>query len=337
MNISQLPYMIAIASTGSLSGAARRVGVSQPAISKYLSELEREIGLKLFEADGKTLRPTEAGVLYLQAAQEILGLKQRTISSISALGRSVERELCIGMLPHPGEKLLAELFVEFNSRFPQIRLHPVEAERMALAEAVRTRELSFALADCPEALPEEVEYLPVFREELILAVPLTYPMAPENPLYQMENLPYADLQDFTSATFLQLEPGTPLYEAAEPLLKNVAPHRQRFFTAVNDDTLAVLIRDGAGIGLLPARYCREKSELAFFRLRQPVFLQGGIFLPRGSQLSDAERCLIYLLLKRQAEEQGVTIQWGKLLREIVRQFGTALDAVTHCMEGADEH
>ena len=48
MNLKQLPYFVSIAETGSLSAAARRSGVSQPAISNYLQELERELQITLF-------------------------------------------------------------------------------------------------------------------------------------------------------------------------------------------------------------------------------------------------------------------------------------------------
>lgn len=337
MNMSQLPYIIAIASTGSLSGASRVVGVSQPAVSKYLSELEHDIGLKLFEADGKKLRPTQAGRVYIQAAQDILNLAQRTTSSIASLGRSVERELRIGALPYSGAKVLAELFVEFNSRFPQIRLCPQESAFAELIQSLQRRETDFALVCQQSTLPDGIEYLPLFREELLLAVPLTYPMAPENPVYDLARLPYAELRDFASATFIQMEPGTPLYEVTRPLLQTISVHQQRFFSTTNGDTLAVLIRDGAGAGFLPASYCKPQSGLVFFRLQPPCYFSRGIMFLHGAAFQAAERCLLYLMLKRRADTCPDTILWNDFLRGIVRQFGSPLDPLTQCMEAADEH
>ena len=85
MNLSQLKYIIAIANTGSLSVAAQQLGISQPALSKYLAKQQKEIGLELFYRDKKRLQPTEAGRLYLEAARKILTLQKDTAASMRSI------------------------------------------------------------------------------------------------------------------------------------------------------------------------------------------------------------------------------------------------------------
>ena len=69
MNTRQLTYVLSIAETGNLSAAAKELGVSQPALSKYLAELEDELGTELFLRYKKQLYPTAAGKIYLEAAK----------------------------------------------------------------------------------------------------------------------------------------------------------------------------------------------------------------------------------------------------------------------------
>ena len=84
MNLKQLPYFIAIAETGSLSAAARQAEVSQPAISGYLQDLERELGTPLFVRSHRRMVPTEAGTVYLDMARQVLDLQARTHTMILA-------------------------------------------------------------------------------------------------------------------------------------------------------------------------------------------------------------------------------------------------------------
>lgn len=58
MKLEQLPYILEIASCQNLSGAAQKLGISQPALSKYLSNLEGELGMELFRRYRKKLYPT---------------------------------------------------------------------------------------------------------------------------------------------------------------------------------------------------------------------------------------------------------------------------------------
>lgn len=99
MNLKQLPYFIAIAETGSLSAAARRTGVSQPAVSGYLHDLERELGIALFLRSGRRMTPTAAGNIYLEMAREVLGLQARTRTQIQARHNPLKQRIRVGVSP----------------------------------------------------------------------------------------------------------------------------------------------------------------------------------------------------------------------------------------------
>ena len=85
MNTRQLPYFIAIAETKSLSAASRRLGISQPALSRHVSNVEREMGEKLFERRNGELHLTDAGTIYINGARAILAAERQAMEEIAGL------------------------------------------------------------------------------------------------------------------------------------------------------------------------------------------------------------------------------------------------------------
>ena len=81
MNTKHFDYFIAIAQTGSLSHASRRLGVSQPVLSRYLSGLEGELGIPLFLWDKRKLHITEAGEIYLSGVLRMKELQTRVFDT----------------------------------------------------------------------------------------------------------------------------------------------------------------------------------------------------------------------------------------------------------------
>lgn len=74
MDLRQLEYIIAIAEEGNITRAAERVFISQPALSQVLKKLENSLGSPLFVRDGKSVKPTTAGKIYLNGARAILNI-----------------------------------------------------------------------------------------------------------------------------------------------------------------------------------------------------------------------------------------------------------------------
>ena len=74
MNLKEQHYIVTLADCGSMTRAANRLGVTQPALSSYLSSVENGLGYPLFERTGKRLVPTYLGEVYLEKARKILAL-----------------------------------------------------------------------------------------------------------------------------------------------------------------------------------------------------------------------------------------------------------------------
>ena len=82
MDVHALEYLLLIAETGSLSEAAEKAHLSQPAMTQCLAKLEREAGWPLFNRVNRKLVPTRAGQIYLKGAREMVQIKEETYQSI---------------------------------------------------------------------------------------------------------------------------------------------------------------------------------------------------------------------------------------------------------------
>lgn len=138
MKLEQLPYILEIASCQNLSGAAQKLGISQPALSKYLSNLEGELGMELFRRYRKKLYPTPAGFLYLDMARRMQEIQEKTLSSMNLLHTAQTEYLSIGISPHRGAAEIAKLYPLFIHQFPQIRLSIQEGYTNQLREYLKT-------------------------------------------------------------------------------------------------------------------------------------------------------------------------------------------------------
>ena len=74
MNLKEQQYIVTLAGCGSMTQAAKKLNITQPALSSYLAGVENSLGYPLFERTGKALRPTYLGELYLEKARKILAL-----------------------------------------------------------------------------------------------------------------------------------------------------------------------------------------------------------------------------------------------------------------------
>lgn len=319
MNTSHLPYILAIASTGSLSAASRQLGVSQPALSKYLKKLEQETGMELFFPNQKKYVPTLAGRLYIQTAQRILEQIRHADKAIAALSASEGETIRVGLSPNRGIETMAGIFPEFNNRYPQVELALREGYANDLKELLLRGELDVVIATHAGISQDGLSILPVHDEELVLAVPAFHP-AVRHSDFHIEDLPYADLREFRDSVFIMPSTSSTLYALTQSIFEEYGFHPQLSISNPNIVMQEALIRSGTRVGFLPAYYVRPNREIAYFRLRSSARLTMTFITRSGHTFSRPERYLLYLLMKHQIHTAGTTIQWSDFLERVMWEF-----------------
>jgi len=197
MKLTTLRALVAAVEMGSLRGAARRLGVSQPALTKLIRELERELQATLVERSTKGVIATPQGkVLYDRACAAERELAQ-AVDEIRQLGGQMTGDLTVGAVPLAVMLLIPETLRTFGREFPGIRLRISEELYIAQLTRLRKGEVDVAIGPLPLGLPPGE-----FATEPLMPISMVVVVRRGNPLERMRSL--ADLADakwvFTGAT-----------------------------------------------------------------------------------------------------------------------------------------
>ena len=175
MEYRDFEYVLTIYQEKSLSKAAEKLYITQPALSIFLTRLETQLQTQLFERTKRGLVPTYAGQKYIEFARQSI-----------ALARSFDQELCeiqaerkgilrLGTSPHIGSIVLPEVLFSFQNRYPNIHLAITEGTSLTLEKLIDNNELDMALMHLP-LLCEHAGYTRVSDDRYVIA------MAKDNPL-----------------------------------------------------------------------------------------------------------------------------------------------------------
>ncbi|MCI8212409.1 LysR family transcriptional regulator [Pseudomonas sp. S25] len=176
MDLANLNAFIAIAETGSFSGAGERLHLTQPAISKRIAGLEQQLNVRLFDRLGREVSLTEAGRALLPRAYQILNVLDDTRRALTNLTGEVTGRLTLATSHHIGLHRLPPLLREFTRRFPDVALDIQFLDSEVAYEEIlhgRAELAVITLAPTPHTL---VKAMPVWDD------PLDFVAAPEHPL-----------------------------------------------------------------------------------------------------------------------------------------------------------
>lgn len=165
----RIRYLLTIADAGSITAAAERLYVTQPALSRMLINLERELGCELFHRGRRRLRPTPAGEIYLRGCREVLAEASSVRDEIADLRDESRGRIVFGMTSFTAEFLLPRIWTDFHERFPGVELALAEERMSDLAGLVRQSEVDLALAYRVDG--DELEGEPVLSDTVYLQVP----------------------------------------------------------------------------------------------------------------------------------------------------------------------
>ena len=153
MKLTSLRALVAAIEEGSLRSAARRLGVSQPALTKMIRELERELATTLLLRSTTGVLATAQGmVLYERAVAADRELAQ-AVDQIQQLGGRMSGSLTVGAVPLAVMLLIPETLRTFGREFPAIQLRIIEELYIAQLTRLRKGEVDIALGPLPDQLP----------------------------------------------------------------------------------------------------------------------------------------------------------------------------------------
>ncbi|MGV6477383.1 LysR family transcriptional regulator [Azotobacter vinelandii] len=212
LRLRHLNLLIKLAETGSLSDTARQMHTTQPGLSKWLKELEEDVGAPLFERHSRGLRPTAQGGLLLDHARRILGEMQRAQGNLEALKQGNSLVVALGTSPASAPTLVPAAIMGFLERNPQARVELQEGTMNTLLERLEQGQLDVVIGRLDNYEPRAT-----LCSEMLYREPLRIVARPDHPLARRERLEWGDLSDYD---WILWPRGTPIRSRLDGALAN---------------------------------------------------------------------------------------------------------------------
>lgn len=235
----QLRLVAAIAEAGTLTAAAARLGLTQPALSHALSGVERLLGTTLFVRDRRGVTPTEAGERLLRAARPMLREIEELQGAISRGAAGRGELLRLGTECYTAYHWLPPVLRDFRQACPTVELRIVPAAVGRPVQALQEREIDVAIIARRDR-DEAFEYHRLFEDELVAVLP------PEHAKARAPRLAAADFAD----EHLLLYTADPRDSTVvRELLRPAGVEPAQISYVPSTEALLELVKAGVGIGV----------------------------------------------------------------------------------------
>jgi LysR family transcriptional regulator, hydrogen peroxide-inducible genes activator len=256
MEFHQLRYVCAIADTGNFSRAAERCQITQPSLSQQVLKLEEELGTKLFDRLGRSIRLTEAGRAFIPRARTILEQMEAARCSAADQNTDFRGSVAVGVIPTVAPYLIPSYAARFAKKYPDAKLRIVEETTAVLIEGLRDLSLDAAILALP-LRHRELELFPIRTEPLFAALSTHHPRASAKSLA---------LKDLRGESFVMLRDGHCFRDLSIDTCTRarVTPHI--VFESGQFRSLLGMVAAGAGVSLVPEMAMDRNIACRYVRL-----------------------------------------------------------------------
>ncbi|MBN3561255.1 LysR family transcriptional regulator [Aliamphritea spongicola] len=248
MDSKHLRSFLHIAELGSLSQAAARLDISQPALSRQLKALEDSAGSRLLHRTGRGVQLTEAGEILAERARIIIDEMEKLSSELAGLQGEVRGALCIGFPPTAGSRLAGPVVEAFHKRYPNVQLRVVQLLSGALERALLEERIDMGIL-YKGALSANLSTELLWQESMqLIAPPDTHPINGDYPEIQGNEISLTD-----ALKLPQILPNRP--HGLRALLEREAfRNNQPLNTVIEAESMQIqieLARRGLGYTVMP--------------------------------------------------------------------------------------
>ncbi|MHB8146492.1 MAG: LysR family transcriptional regulator [Vulcanimicrobiaceae bacterium] len=234
ISFARLRVFLAVAQSESISIAAERLAISQPAVSATVTALQNELGVALIRRDGRGIRLTEAGSRLAGHARHLFAVLDDALEDIHSLEGKAEPRARVGAVATVAEHVLPQLLREIRRQHPSMEIELDVATRQNVWERLAAWEVHVVVAGRP---PPGTRFRSIAtrRHDIIVVAPPSHRVAPI---------------DLAAATWLLREPGTGTRAQSAEFFADlgIAPDRQ--LTIGPNGAIRECVRAGLGVSLV---------------------------------------------------------------------------------------
>ncbi|MDP9897526.1 DNA-binding transcriptional LysR family regulator [Variovorax boronicumulans] len=177
MDTRQMRCVVAVAEAGSLTKAAERLGLAQPALTQTLNRLEQELGTRLFTRTRRGAALTEAGLAIVDDLRASLAYGDTAAERARAMGAGRAGRLTVGFVTHAVYEVLPNALRRLRDAHPQLDVVLREMSNAEQVSALEGGRIDIALLHPPVSVNARVHELRLGEEAMIAALPAAWPLA----------------------------------------------------------------------------------------------------------------------------------------------------------------
>jgi DNA-binding transcriptional LysR family regulator len=238
VTLTQLVAFLTVVRRGSVTAAAEELVVTQPSVSAAVSALERELGVRLTERAGRTVRPTAAGAAYAPYASDVLGLLEQGARVAREAEEAGPQSLRISAVTTAGEYVVPQLIQVFRERRPEVDISLDVGNREVVFQRVLDHRVDVAVTG---RIPDEDRLVGVdFADnEFVLVTAANDPLARRR---------WVAMEELEPRPWLLREPGSGTRTLCEEFLasRGIAPS---VLTLGSNGAIKQAARAGLGVAL----------------------------------------------------------------------------------------
>ena len=292
MEIHQLRYFCAVSESGSFTRAAEREQVAQPSLSQQIIKLEEELGVRLFDRLGRTVKLTDPGQLFLPRARAILNELKAAKEEVTDKQGSATGPVNVGVIPTIAPYFLPARIGSFCRKYPQASITVFEDVTARLLDRLRGGVVDLAIMALPTR-GHDLDCYPLRTERLFAILPRNHALARK---------PSVTLKELRNDSFLLLRDDHCFRETAIEVCKRARLLPRITFESGQFSSILAMVGAGLGVSIVPEMALERRPDCHFALVTDEKASRTiGVAVLKGHFLTGVQRAfLMHLQSQSQA-------------------------------------
>jgi len=242
MEWQRLEYFQTLARVQHMTRAAEMLSISQPALSRSIASLEQDIGIPLFDRQGRSIILNRYGIMFLERVNRILKEMNDGLNDIQQLIDPERGEVSLGFLHTLGTSTVPNIIRAFHEEFPHITFQFKQNHTHTQLKQLKSGELDLCLLANMEN-EQPIEWTELWRDELFIVVQKCHPLGNRKSVF---------LKEIAHESFISMKKGYRLRNTTDDIFAKVNIVPNILFEGDEVATVAGFVAEGLGVSILPA-------------------------------------------------------------------------------------
>ena len=263
MNLYHLRYFVTLAKLEHYTKAAEELCITQPSLSHAISLLEKELGVTLFQKEGRNIVLTKCGKIFFEMVKESLKILDDSVLELKSISNG-EGYIDLGFLRTLGTNFVPRLSKSYIENNPDKKINFNFHTETTTADLIKSlKEQKYDMIFCSKSEKEKnIEFIPVSAQKLVLIVPSNHELAKYDSITLEQTVEYPQIV-FSSKSGLR--------QIIDNLFDSIGKKPQITYEIEEDQVIAGLVSNNFGIAIVPYMPILKFMDLKTIEIKSPTW------------------------------------------------------------------